>query len=253
MLCSQCEVNGHAPDTCGCGVCGSFGSCGYTCTAGADRVACDPKAPPGLPPLQPSPPSPPPLPPPCKAIVDLVLVFDLSYSVQSVRSSILDFAREIVSQFALGPSAAQIGIVEFSADAATLSEMSMDANALNTAISNASSAGGRTSISDGLARGLSVVTGATARHGSSMILLLTDGKQTVDGDDDTAIAQARVVKNAGVELVAIGFGGARVSTIEAIASPPASEYAYFGSDIDAIRRHFGQNASLCGLLLSPGA
>ena len=155
----------------------------------------------------------PPHSPPCVAQLELVLVLDKSGSVRSAQSSILDFAREIVSQFALSPTAAQIGVVEFSNDGDTLIGLSGDVTAVQAAIDSASAAGGGTSVSDGLALGLSVIQGTAARAGvPSTILLLTDGVQTVDGNDQTAIAQAAVVKNAGVSIVSVGFGGARTST-----------------------------------------
>ena len=158
-----------------------------------------------------------------------------------------------MSQFALSPTAAQIGVVEFSNDADTLIGLSGDSAAVRAAIDGASAAGGGTSVSDGLALGLSVIQGTAARADvPSTILLLTDGVQTVDGNDQTAIAQAAVVKNAGVSIVSVGFGGARTSTINAIASQPTSDFAYFGSDMEAIRAHFGGGA-LCELTLAPKA
>jgi len=56
-----------------------------------------------------------------------------------------------------------------------------------------------------------------------------------------------------VSIVAVGFGGAAVSTIEAMASLPTSDFAFFGSDMEAIRTHFGANAKLCDLVLAPKA
>jgi len=31
IMCSQCEAHGHGADQCGCGYCGSYGGCGWTC------------------------------------------------------------------------------------------------------------------------------------------------------------------------------------------------------------------------------
>ena len=107
--------------------------------------------------------------------------------------------------------------------------------------------GGHTSISDGLAKGLQVLHGVFARAGvPKMLLLLTDGRQTVDGDDATAIAQAEAVKAAGVHVVAAGFGGADAATMKAIASAPASENAFLGGTVDDIQAHFA-DGKLCEL------
>ena len=40
---------------------------------------------------------------------------------------------------------------------------------------------------------------------------------------------------------------------KAIASTPASVYAYFGADMDAVRQRFAQNAGMCSLVMSPFA
>ena len=147
--------------------------------------------------------------------IELVLVLDKSGSVASAQSSMLAFVRELLSQFSLSAeSGAQVGLVEFSNDAATLTELSASSAAVSLALDGASAAGGGTSVSDGLALGLSVLSGAAARPGvPRTLLLLTDGVQTVDGDDSTAIAQAGVVKAAGVSVVAVGFGGAAEATM----------------------------------------
>lgn len=60
LTCDHCERRGHSSDQCGCGVCGSFGFCSYTCTAGSGRVGCETQGPA---PPPPTPPPPPPLPP----------------------------------------------------------------------------------------------------------------------------------------------------------------------------------------------
>ena len=85
------------------------------------------------------------------------MVLDKSGSVASAQSSMLAFVRELLSQFSLSAeSGAQVGLVEFSNDAATLSELSASSAAVSLALDGASAAGGGTSVSDGLALGLSV-------------------------------------------------------------------------------------------------
>ena len=53
---TYCKDHGYAPDECGCGVCGSFGGCSfscnaaktslYVCTSARQRAACSPQTPP---------------------------------------------------------------------------------------------------------------------------------------------------------------------------------------------------------------
>eukprot|EP00966_Prymnesium_polylepis_P061324 1422571-Prymnesium_polylepis.1 len=38
-----------------------------------------------------------------------------------------------------------------------------------------------------------------------------------------------------------------------MASLPTSDFAFFGSDMEAIRTHFGANSELCDLVLAPKA
>merc|ERR1712224_181463 len=37
FTCDQCEAQGYGKDACNCGVCGSFGACTFSCSAGAGR------------------------------------------------------------------------------------------------------------------------------------------------------------------------------------------------------------------------
>ena len=118
-----------------------------------------------------------------------------------------------------------MGLVEFHHDAAVLSGLTSSFGSLESALEGASAAGGLTSVSDGLSAGLGVVVGAGSRAGvPRAMLLLTDGVQTADGDDSDAIAEASVVKAAGVQLIAVGFGSARAATLSAIASSPSTFY-----------------------------
>ncbi|EOD21121.1 hypothetical protein EMIHUDRAFT_255363 [Emiliania huxleyi CCMP1516] len=139
----------------------------------------------------------------------------------------------MVSQFSLDATeGARVGIVEFSSDAATLTPLTGSLSEVLTAIDGASAAGGGTSVSDGLELGRVEVNQGARADVPRTILLLTDGVQTVDGNDDTAIAKAAVVKQDGISIVAVGFGGANEQTMRAIASAPSSDFAFFGASMD---------------------
>merc|ERR1711938_284656 len=199
-------------------------------------------APPGLPPSPPSPSPAPPSPPACEVKLELVLVLDKSGSVRAEQSSLLAFAREMVSQFRLDATeGARVGVVEFSSDAATLTPLTGSLSDVLTAIDGASAAGGGTSVSDGLELGRAEVNRGARADVPRTILLLTDGVQTVDGNDDTAIAKAAAVKQDGVSIVAVGFGGANEQTMRAIASAPSSDFAFFGASMDEVRQHFASD------------
>merc|ERR1711965_753620 len=186
--------------------------------------------------------------PPCDVPLELVLVLDKSGSVRHAQSQMLQFAREVVGQFTLGISSARVGLVEFHHDASVLLGLSSSMSAFESALSGASSAGGLTSVSDGLEAGFGVLTASGRRGVPQALLLLTDGVQTADGDDLTAIASAGVLKSSGVQVFSVGFGGARASTMSAIAS--SASHFYMGSDMEEIRSHFA-SVSLCEVASSP--
>ena len=147
------------------------------------------------------------------------------------------FARAIARQFVQfgGSGGARVGVVTFARDATVLTPLTGSMGAVDAAL-DAYATGGGTSISDGLAEALAQLDGASGRPGAlRVVVLLSDGKQTVDGDDATAIAQAHVLKTAGaVDLFAVGFGSADAATIEAIASEPPSQFAFIGANLAAV-------------------
>ena len=49
-------------------------------------------------------------------------------------------------------------------------------------------------------------------------------------------------------LISVGFGGVKETTVQALASAPASENAFKGNDIQAIMEHF---SNLCSVIDSP--
>ena len=170
-----------------------------------------------------------------------------------LTSSVVTFAQSVVDQFVLSQSLTRVGVVEFSSSARTLIGMSADASAVGSAVSGLSSARGWTDISSALDRGSGLIQGGgrPCTGERCAVLLLTDGQQSSQyGGDSAAIATATTVKAAGIKLFAVGFGGAKRSTLDAMASSPASRYSYLGSNLQDIQAHF---ASFCALATAPGA
>jgi len=183
--------------------------------------------PPKPPPLPPSPPS---TPPPCDSQVDLTLVIDNSGSVGAQRPDVIDFARQVVRQFQMGSTAAQIAYVEFDDTVVTHVALTPSLSTILTALDNAPAIGGQTYLSGGIVQGQAVLTGTGARSGvPKVIVLISDGVQTVGGDDNTAIAAATAAKNAGIKLIAVGFGDVSLVTLNALASSPSSDFMRFKS------------------------
>ena len=183
----------------------------------------------------PTPPAPPAAPPPCSSQVDVVLVLDNSGSVGAQRPEVLNFARDVVGAFTMSATAAQIAYVEFETTTVTHAQLTPSLTTILTAIDNAPAVGAGTFLSGGIDLGQSVVTGAGARAGvPKVMILMSDGVQTVGGDDNTAIGSATLVKNAGTKILAVGFGGVSVITLNAIASSPSSEYARYETTAAAV-------------------
>ena len=93
----------------------------------------------------------------CDAVLDIVLVLDRSASVLHHHEAIKEFAQELISQFALSDTKAQVGVVDFNHDATTHLGLSADKNAIVAAIDGMAEPDGATSISDGLDAGIQVL------------------------------------------------------------------------------------------------
>lgn len=183
----------------------------------------------------PAPPTPPSAPPPCSSEVDVVMVIDNSGSVGAQRPEVLNFARQVVGAFTMGATAAQIAYVEFEDTTVTHAALTPNLATILTAIDNAPPVGSQTFLSGGIDLGQSVVTGVGARAGvPKVMILLSDGVQTVGGNDNTAISSATVAKNAGTKILAVGFGSVSMVTLVTIASSPSSEYARYETTATAL-------------------
>jgi Mg-chelatase subunit ChlD len=185
-----------------------------------------------------------------------VLVLDKSGSMWYYHSQLKDFARSVLHQFKIGPDSTAMALVEFSSNSRVLrvggtSGLSYDAAALEQEISEMDAPRGMTNIEAGLEKGLEVMLGTNSRPNvrHRIMILLTDGEQTVGGGTPAAIEKAKQIKAEGdLTLISVGFGGVKETTVQALASAPASENAFKGNDIQAIMEHF---SNLCSVIDSP--
>jgi len=181
--------------------------------------------------------------------MELILVLDRSGSIGYDMPALLSFAGDLVGEFEISSTYTRVGIVQFNGDADVLLPLSSSGAAISAALGSAAGPSGYTSISDGITAGLSLL--GDARPGLPVTMfVVTDGVQTVDGGESAAIAAAGTAKAQGVQLFAVGFGGASFATLQSMASPPTSTHAYLGASIADVRAHFAQNG-LCGLAASP--
>jgi len=136
------------------------------------------------------------------------------------------FAKELVKRYFLSADAARFSVVSFAENATTRVPWSYDADVLNAGIDQIS-ADGPTSISDGFEAAQQLFADGGRAGATKIVLLLSDGEQTVDAAPDktptqTAINAAALVKGMGVTVFAWGFGDdVSEGTLQQIATDPS--------------------------------
>ena len=128
-----------------------------------------------------------------------------------------------MNEFFLGEDAARFSVVSFMTDATTRVPWSYNATVINAGI-DAMTAVGKTSISDGFEAARQLFANGSRVNATKIVLLLTDGEQTVDAATgktltQTAIDAAALVKGDNVTVFAWGFGtNISITTLQKIAS-----------------------------------
>eukprot|EP00964_Phaeocystis_antarctica_P107761 scaffold72427_cov63-Phaeocystis_antarctica.AAC.1 len=136
------------------------------------------------------------------------------------------FAKQLVSMYALGVDAARFSVVSFATDATTRVPWSYDAAVINAGIDQIT-VDGQTSISDGFEAAGQLFANDGRMGATKIVLLLTDGEQTVDAAPgktlwQTADDAAALVKGDGVTVFAWGFGSKlSLTTLQHIATVPS--------------------------------
>ena len=115
-----------------------------------------------------------------------------------------------------------------------LLNLTSDASLITDTIASRPSSDGLTCISCGIDRGRQVLQHAALARPSAvqMMILLTDGLQTVDGTSQKAVDRANLAKNEGVVVVAVGYGAGDSATIRGMASSPSTSYALESNTLD---------------------
>ena len=184
----------------------------------------------------------------CAARLDYVLVIDNSYSLLPSFDVINDFLTKFVDNFkvnteddALSP---KLSIVTFSGcgscskeeSAQVLYPLTSDMDALRRII------GARpkpdidmpfTCISCGLELANSMRQFTGREDAKPVMLLLSDGIQTIHGPSQEAIDVATEVKATGVELLTLAMGDSNEYTMDTMASSPPEVYAHTAQTVQA--------------------
>ena len=167
------------------------------------------------------------------------------------------FAKQLVSQYALGLDAARFSVVSFATDATTRVPWSTNDVDINAGIDQME-ANGKTSISGGF-EAAGQLFANTRPEATKVVLLLSDGEQSdelaADGKTalQTVVDAAGLVKGSGVTVFAWGFGEkVALTTLTHIATDPSK--AILAQNMSELNSYLGQlEAAICteSLMMGP--
>jgi glycerophosphoryl diester phosphodiesterase/uncharacterized protein YegL len=164
---------------------------------------------------------------PCLKNKDIVLVFDSSGSIDSsnFNGPMKTFGVQFTNGLEVGPTAANIGVVNFSSSVQTDLPLSASKPAIIGAVNGMTYLGSGTSIGASINQAQGVLTAGRA-NAPNVIILLTDGES---GDD--AIGPANAAKAQGTTIITVGIGGnISTQTLQQIASTPG--YVFTPADFN---------------------
>ena len=184
----------------------------------------------------------------CAATQDVVLVVDNSGSVSDRFGGITEFLSRFVDRFELDPSSVlspRIGIVTFdsafdsskSDSARVLFPLTNKAAMLQYAISTRPEPHHSrvwTCISCGINKATELFSDFSKAEAMPLIVLLTDGEQSVHGGDEEAIHAADIIKGDGVDVVTLSLGQANAYTMDTMASLPPATYSRKAETVDEL-------------------
>ncbi|XP_047243771.1 collagen alpha-1(XII) chain isoform X2 [Girardinichthys multiradiatus] len=168
---------------------------------------------------------------------DVVLLVDGSYSIGVTNfAKVKAFLEVLVNTFDIGPNKVQIALVQYSRDSYTEFYLSthQDVNAVVKAVRTFPYRGGSTNTGRAMTyvREKIFQTNRGARANVPRVtILITDGKSS-----DAFKDPATKLRNADVEIFAVGVKEAVRSELEAIANAPAETHVYTVEDFDAFQR-----------------
>uniref|UniRef100_A0A3B5R0T8 Collagen, type XIV, alpha 1b n=1 Tax=Xiphophorus maculatus TaxID=8083 RepID=A0A3B5R0T8_XIPMA len=168
---------------------------------------------------------------------DVVLLVDGSYSIGVTNfAKVRAFLEVLVNTFDIGLNKVQIALVQYSRDSYTEFYLNthQDVNAVVKAVRTFPYRGGSTNTGRAMTyvREKIFQTSRGARANVPRVtILITDGKSS-----DAFKDPATKLRNADVEIFAVGVKDAVRSELEAIANAPAETHVYTVEDFDAFQR-----------------
>lgn len=169
--------------------------------------------------------------PTCAVPLDVMAVLDGSSSIAPSDFALMQqFAKDLSAHFDISPANVHEGVVQFSSQGDGRIEIGLsdDPAAIAAAIDAMTQLAGITDIEEGITIGQSELD-ANGRPGvPHVMIVLTDGVQTDEGDPEAA---ANAARNAGTEVFAVGVGPfIDQAELNAIASDPDAEHVFLVTD-----------------------
>ncbi|XP_068601924.1 collagen alpha-1(XX) chain [Brachionichthys hirsutus] len=171
------------------------------------------------------------------AAADIVLLVDGSWSIGRTNfRRVRDFLEALMTPFHIGPNRIQIGLTQYSGDPRTEWQLNnfTTKDQLLDSVRNFRYKGGNTFTGQALLHVMdeNMRTEAGRRLDTPFFLvLLTDGKS-----QDDAIAAANRLKNAGVEILAVGVKNADEAELRQMASEPVDLNVYNVNDFPLLSK-----------------
>uniref|UniRef100_A0A671WRM6 Solute carrier family 35 member C2 n=1 Tax=Sparus aurata TaxID=8175 RepID=A0A671WRM6_SPAAU len=188
------------------------------------------------------------------AAADIMLLVDGSWSIGRTNfRRVRDFLEGLMTPFHIGPDHIQIGLTQYSGDPRTEWQLNnfTTKDQLLEAVRNFRYKGGNTFTGQALLHVMeeNMRAEAGARSGTPFFLvLLTDGKS-----QDDAIAAANQLKNAGVEIIAVGVKNADEAELRQVASEPVDLNVYNVNDFPLLSKLVARLVHiLCGRIEERG-
>lgn len=188
------------------------------------------------------------------AAAEIILLVDGSWSIGRTNfRRVRDFLEGLVTPFLIGPNHIQIGLTQYSGDPRTEWQLNnyRTKEQLLEAVRNFRYKGGNTFTGQALIHVMeeNMRSEAGARSDTPIFLvLLTDGKS-----QDDAIAAATRLKNAGVEIIAVGVKNADEAELRQVASEPVDLNVYNVNDFPLLSKLVARLVHiLCGRIEDRG-
>ena len=179
----------------------------------------------------------------CSGLVHYVLVVDNSAQAADARDNVTAFMHTFATSLDLGSeNGPRVGIVSFSGPpigcessdctlaetASVVSNLTTDLTAIAESIDGRDAPRGLACISCGIDLARTLLQQAAAEREQaivSVLVVLSDGRQTVDGTSQKAIDRAAAASASGMKVVSLSYGEAEHASVQARFRLP-STFAY---------------------------